>query len=78
MDKRTILHIIFLLLLSGALIYLTGSFLMALGIMMLLLLIDSFLLKYDNKRRQEWEEQQAKDRMMENDKNEDLHSQEQP
>lgn len=78
MDKRTILHIIFLLLLSGALIYLTGSFLMALGIMMLLLLIDSFLLKYDNKRRQEWEEQQAKDRMTENDKNEDLHSQEQP
>ena len=51
---------------------------MALGIMMLLLLIDSFLLKYDNKRRQEWEEQQAKDRMTENDKNEDLHSQEQP
>ena len=78
MDKRTILHIIFLLLLSGALIYLTGSFLMALGNMMLLLLIDSFLLKYDNKRRQEWEEQQAKDRMTENDKNEDLHSQEQP
>ena len=78
MDKRTILHIIFLLLLSGALIYLTGSFLMALGIMMLLLLIDSFLLKYDNKRRQEWEEQQAKDRMTENDKNEDPHSQEQP
>jgi hypothetical protein len=74
MDKKTILHIIFLLLLSFALVYLTGSFFMALGIMMLLLLIDSFLRKYDNKRRREWEEQQqAEDNHLENDKDEDQH-----
>lgn len=75
MDKKTILHIIFLLLLSSALVYLTGSFFMALGIMMLLLLIDSFLRKYDNKCRREWEEQQqAEDNHLESDKDEDQHS----
>lgn len=59
MDKRTILHILFLLFLSAALLYLTKSWLMSLGILMLLLLIDSFLLQYDNKRRREWEERKS-------------------
>ena len=56
MNKKTILHLLFLLALSGALIYLTKSFWMSVGIMMLLLLIDSLLLIYDNRRRREWEE----------------------
>ena len=56
MNKKTVLHILFLLLLSASLLYLTRSWLMSLGILMLLLLIDSLLLQYDNKRRREWEE----------------------
>lgn len=66
MNKKTILHILFLLALSAALIYLTGSLLMSIGIMMLLLLIDSFLLQYDNKRRREWEERRMKKEEEEN------------
>lgn len=61
MDKRTILHILFLPFLSAALLYLTKSWLMSLGILMLLLLIDSFLLQYDNKRRREWEERKRQE-----------------
>lgn len=59
MSKKTILHLLFLLALSGALIYLTKSFWMSVGIMMLLLLIDSLLLQYDNRRRREWEERHS-------------------
>ncbi len=56
MDKKTILHILFLLAISAGLYYITQSFFMSLGILMLLLLIDSFLRQYDSKRRREWEE----------------------
>ncbi|MBO4849611.1 MAG: hypothetical protein J5529_01780 [Prevotella sp.] len=56
MDKKTVLHILFLLGISGGLYYITQSFFMSLGILMILLLIDAFLRQYDNKRRREWEE----------------------
>lgn len=67
MDKKTILHILFLLAISSGLYYITQSFFMSLGILMLLLLIDSFLRQYDNKRRREWEERHRKQLEEEND-----------
>ena len=70
MDKKTVLHILFLLGISAGLYYITQSFFMSLGILMLLLLIDSFLRQYDNKRRREWEERRRQE--MENEKDEEL------
>ena len=68
MNRKTVLHLLFLLALSVALVYLTKSFLMALGIMMLLVLIDALLRQYDNKRRREWEEKRLQEMMEEKEK----------
>ncbi len=54
MKLRTILHILGLFVLSAALLFITQSWWMALGILILILLVDSFLKQYDNKRKQEW------------------------
>ncbi len=54
MDKKVIKHILLLVFVSSGLLYLTRSWLMSLGIMMILLLIDALLRQYDNKRRQKW------------------------
>ena len=71
MDKKTILHILFLFAISAALIYLTDSLLMSIGIMMLLLLVDVYLRQYDSRKRKEWEEQNLPQDEHENDKQED-------
>ncbi len=71
MDKKTILHILFLFAISAALIYLTGSLLMSIGIMMLLLLIDVYLRQYDSRKRKEWEERKLAQGKQEDDKKED-------
>ena len=70
MKVKTILHLLLLLAISAALIFITysfthsytSSFLMSLGIMMLLLFIDNLLRQYDNKRRRKWEEKQRKEK----------------
>ncbi len=67
MNKKTVLHLLFLLVVSLMLVYITDSFFMSLGILMLLLLIDAFLRQYDSKRRREWEEKRMKQRMEENE-----------
>ena len=54
MKLKTILHILGLFVLSAALLFITQSWWMALGILMLILLIDNFLKQYDNKRKREW------------------------
>ena len=62
MDKRAVIHIIVVLIVSSCLYIITESFLMSLGILMILLLIDQLLIQYDSKRRREWEERQRKER----------------
>ena len=54
MKLKTILHILGLFVLSAALLFITQSWWMALGILMIILLIDNFLKQYDNKRKREW------------------------
>ncbi len=71
MNTKTILHILFLLAVSAALIFITYSFThsyfsafaMSLGIMMLLLFIDNLLRQYDNKRRREKQNKQLDDNL---------------
>lgn len=66
MKKKAILHILLLAALSAALLFITRSWWMSLGILMLLLLIDALLKQYDAKRRYEWEMEQRKKREAEN------------
>jgi len=54
MKKKTILHILLIFAVSAGLLFITQSWFMSLGIMMIILLIDAYLKQYDNKRRQEW------------------------
>lgn len=71
MKAKTILHLLLLLVISAALIFITYSFthsytsafLMSLGILMLLLFIDNLLRQYDNKRRRKWEEKKRKEEL---------------
>lgn len=58
MKKKAILHIVLLAALSSALLFITKSWWMSLGILMLILLIDALLKQYDAKRRYEWEKRQ--------------------
>ena len=51
MKKTKITHLLVLLLVSAGLLYLTRSFWMSLGIMMLLLLVDALLAQYERKHR---------------------------
>ena len=46
---------------SVALLLLTQSWWMALGILMVILLIDNFLKQYDNKRKREWMQKHLND-----------------
>lgn len=62
MKKKAILHILLLAALSAALLYITRSWWMSLGILMLILLVDALLKQYDAKRRYEWELEQRKKR----------------
>lgn len=68
MDKKVIKHILLLVFVSSGLLYITRSWLMSLGIMMILLLIDALLRQYDNKRRQKWLAERRKE--MEEEDNE--------
>ena len=70
MDKKVIKHILLLDFVSSGLLYITRSWLMSLGIMMILLLIDALLRQYDNKRRQKWLAEQRK-KMEESDEEQD-------
>lgn len=63
MKLKTILHILLIFILSAALLFITQSWLMALGIMMLILLVDAFLKQYDNKRKQEWLRRQRREEL---------------
>ena len=51
MKMMKITHLLVLLLVSAGLLYLTRSFWMSLGIMMLLLLVDALLAQYERKHR---------------------------
>ena len=62
MKKKAILHIVLLAGLSAALLFITRSWWMSLGILMILLLIDALLKQYDGKRRYKWEMEQRKKR----------------
>ena len=71
MKKKAILHILLLAALSSALLFITRSWWMSLGILMLILLVDARLKQYDAKRRYEWELKQRKLREAEEMENED-------
>ena len=71
MQKKAILHILLLAALSSALLFITRSWWMSLGILMLILLVDALLKQYDAKRRYEWELKQRKLREAEEMENED-------
>ena len=62
MKKKAILHIVLLTALSAAILFITKSWWMSLGILMLILLIDALLKQYDAKRRYEWEKRQREER----------------
>ena len=51
MKMMKITHLLVLLVVSAGLLYLTRSFWMSLGIMMLLLLVDALLAQYERKHR---------------------------
>jgi hypothetical protein len=51
MEMMKITHLLVLLVVSAGLLYLTRSFWMSLGIMMLLLLVDALLAQYERKHR---------------------------
>lgn len=51
MKMMKITHLLVLLVVSAGLLYLTRSFWMSLGIMMLLLLVDALLAQYERKYR---------------------------
>ena len=70
MKKKAILHILLLALLSAALLFITRSWWMSLGILMLILLVDALLKQYDAKRSYEWEMEQRKQREAEEMENE--------
>ena len=61
MDKNVIKHILLLVFVSAGLLYITRSWFMSLGILMILLLIDALLRQYDNKRRRKWMEEHRKE-----------------
>ena len=61
MKLKTILHILGFFVVSVALLLLTQSWWMALGILMVILLIDNFLKQYDNKRKREWMQKHIND-----------------
>ena len=61
MKLKTILHILGFFVVSVALLLLTQSWWMALGILMVILLIDNFLKQYDNKRKREWMQKHLND-----------------
>ncbi len=44
-------HILVIVIIAGCLVYMTRSFFMSLGIIMLLFVVDYFLQKYDNKHK---------------------------
>jgi len=54
-------HFLLLLVVSLGLLYLTRSFWMSLGIMMLLLLVDAFLAQYERKHRADDDEEKQSD-----------------
>ncbi|MCR5470315.1 MAG: hypothetical protein K6F22_05175 [Prevotella sp.] len=70
MKKKVILHILLLAALSAALLYITKSWWMSLGILMLILLVDALLKQYDAKRRYKWELEQRKKREAAGEENE--------
>ena len=61
MKLNTILHILGIFVVSVALLLLTQSWWMALGILMIILLIDNFLKQYDNKRKHKWLQEHRKE-----------------
>ena len=72
MKKKAILHILLLVALSAALLFITKSWWMSLGILMLILLIDALLKQYEAKRRYELELERRKQlEAEENEKEED-------
>ena len=52
-NKSKILHILMIFIVSAGLLFITESWWMSLGILMLLLLADSFIQVYQRKREQE-------------------------